>query len=211
VLDAFTSVPVLFGALLGISLAAPLGPVNALMATRAARHGYWPGASVGVGATSADGILCVLVGFGVVHLLAAYPTANAVIAVAGAGLMLFFAWGAFRSARSASMDVGSSSESTPRASGGLIAGFTLALTSPYGIAWWLGVGTQLFQDLGVTVFIGFFAGVLAWVLAFTAVIVWARSRVRGLVTGVSYASAFLLTTFAVVFLWKAVDLLAAGV
>lgn len=55
--------------LLGLSLAAPIGPVNAAQLDHGIRHGFLHSWFVGVGAMLADGLFMLLIFFGVVHFL----------------------------------------------------------------------------------------------------------------------------------------------
>lgn len=63
-----------FGPLfLGISLAAPVGPINLEMMKRGIKYGFWHSWLVGLGGMSADIGLMLLIYFGVSHYLTAEP------------------------------------------------------------------------------------------------------------------------------------------
>src|SRR5438046_7637073 len=86
---------VLAGIGIGLSLGAPPGPVNAIIASQTVTRSWRAGFLVGVGATTADTI------FLVVASLASTPVARigpyvAVIDLGGAGGMADFAWRAVR-------------------------------------------------------------------------------------------------------------------
>ncbi|OMD58083.1 hypothetical protein BSK62_11555 [Paenibacillus odorifer] len=55
--------------ILGLSLSAPLGPINAAQLNKGLRGGFMPAWIVGLGAVSADIIYMLLVYFGLIHLL----------------------------------------------------------------------------------------------------------------------------------------------
>lgn len=55
--------------ILGLSLSAPLGPINAAQLDKGLRGGFMPAWIVGLGAVSADIIYMLLVYFGLIHLL----------------------------------------------------------------------------------------------------------------------------------------------
>jgi L-lysine exporter family protein LysE/ArgO len=55
--------------LLGLSLAAPIGPINAAQLDKGIKYGFLHAWLVGVGAMAADIIYMLLVYFGVVHFL----------------------------------------------------------------------------------------------------------------------------------------------
>ena len=151
-------------------------------------------------------------GLGILPVLAAFPLVLAGVNVLGAGLLFAFAWLAWQSARQGA-DPTDAADPDQHDGGVLVGGFwggyMLALTSPYNFAWWLSVGTALFQDYGPLLFIGFFAALVAWSFAFVALTAWASERVEGVVVWISYASALLLAGFGVVVLRGAVmDLVA---
>ncbi len=55
--------------LLGLSLAAPIGPINAAQIDKGIRHGFMHSWLIGVGAVVADGVYMLVVYLGVVHFL----------------------------------------------------------------------------------------------------------------------------------------------
>mgnify|MGYP001446314686 CR=1 FL=1 len=55
--------------LLGLSLAAPIGPVNAAQIDKGIRYGFFHAWLVGLGAMAADAIFMVMIYFGAAHLL----------------------------------------------------------------------------------------------------------------------------------------------
>lgn len=194
---------------LGLSLAAPPGPILALSAQRTVAQGFWPGLAVPLGASAGDGTYAVLMGAGMIRLLEGRETLQAILTLLGAVIMVFFAYSAWKGARrppllEAKPGATSGERERPLLAAGFLAGYTLALTSPYNLGWWLGAGTTLFADHGVTVFLGFFSALVAFSVAFVALVRWASGRVRGIVSLVSYASAFLLLAFAA---WLARDAL----
>ena len=188
--------PFAAGILLGLSLAAPPGPINVLMAARAARDGWWSGARVGFGAATADTLFLLLAWFGAIAILARFPDALAVVSLVGAGLMFRLAWGAWRAART------TGTPPMEARSGGWAAGFAIAATSPYNFAWWLGAGTSLLSSLGPALAFGFVAGVLLWVATFPAAVVAARRRIPSLDRWISLASAVILAAFAGWLAWS---------
>lgn len=55
--------------LLGLSLAAPIGPINAAQLDKGIKKGFWHAWILGLGAILADAVYMALVYFGVVHFL----------------------------------------------------------------------------------------------------------------------------------------------
>jgi len=189
------------GAGLGFSLAAPPGPVMAKMALDTAQGRWRQGALVGLGATTADATYFLLVVGGVLRFL---PDRRvlAVFAFAGVALMLYFAVSAWRAARRPL--------EPPRSRlGGWPAGYVLAITSPFNLAWWLTSGAPLLAQYGPRLGIGFFTALLATVALSIYVFHLGSRKVARFEVYVSYASALLLAAFAVLLFVTALNFLRA--
>jgi len=91
------------GAVFGLALAAPPGPMNAVIAEESVLRGWLAGFTAGLGAMTADAVFFVLSLGGVVAFLDEAPTVRAVMVGAGGLLMLYFAYGAARDLRGASL------------------------------------------------------------------------------------------------------------
>ncbi|HVL88076.1 MAG TPA: LysE family transporter [Candidatus Thermoplasmatota archaeon] len=202
---------ILLGAGLGLSLAAPPGPVLAFSMRRAAEHGFWPGVFVPFGAICADATHAAFVGVGVVPLLVAHPWAMKALAAAGAALMVYLAVGAFRAARTGPPDpsrpvVAARPWSRRLTSlgllgGGFAAGYALAITSPMNLAWWVSVGTHLFAEHGIAVFAGFFGALVAYSFAFTGAVVLATQKAARAIPIFAAASGVVFVAFAAYLVW----------
>ena len=88
------------GAVFGLALAAPPGPMNAIIAEESVVRGWLAGFKAGLGAMSADAIFFVLTALGVVAFVERFPVVRAVMVSVGVVLMLYFAYGAARDVRS---------------------------------------------------------------------------------------------------------------
>jgi threonine/homoserine/homoserine lactone efflux protein len=139
------------GFVLGWSVAWPPGPVNAEMLRRsviphASGGGFWAAWQLGLGACTGDFLWALAVMTGAGTLLNT-PRVRQILAVISFLLLLFlagmFALGAWRSARAsrsnafAGSDPGKGRRMTGRR--GYLLGFTLALTSPWNLGFWLAV------------------------------------------------------------------------
>lgn len=182
--------PVIFGLLLAWSLAAPPGPANAMMAELAARRGWSAGIMTGLGAITADFAMFLLMWLGVLRVLAFMPWLQVVLGAVGVVLMLRFAWGAYAAARAPATADAS-------ARGGFVKAFLTIITSPFNHAWWATAGATMFAELGIWVVVGFFGGLLTWVV-FWCGLAQAGARIRRFSEIVGYASAVLLAFFAIV-------------
>jgi threonine/homoserine/homoserine lactone efflux protein len=211
------------GVVFGLALAAPPGPMNAIIAEEAVLRGWDAGFKAGLGAAVADFSFFVLAFLGVVAFIESFPLLRAVMVGVGGLLMLYFAYGAATEATE-----------TFRAGGGAVEGeskgfrkaFVLALTNPYQILFWLTVGVGLLDPgridvlaeavggsfAGVLVvetgsaalIAGLFGGVGLWITGFPAALVAAERRVDRLAPAVAYLSAVLLAGFGVYFLYDSV-------
>ena len=138
------------GAAFGLALAAPPGPMNAVIAEESVLRGWTAGAKAGLGAGLADFVFFLLALGGVVGAVQQYPTAQGVLFGVGGLLMCYFAYGAATGVResfapsSDAVDGGTDAASRERGeSTGFRRAFVLALTNPYQILFWLTAGVGL--------------------------------------------------------------------
>lgn len=207
-------VSALAGVVLGLSLAAPPGPMNAIIAEESAVRGWLAGFHAGLGAMSADACFLLVALAGVATVLRDTPTLQAVMTGVGGVLMLYFALDAARSARESF----GGHEAGP--SRGFRRTFALSLTNPYQILWWLTVGVTLLDPGSlaftvpaagtlavstgsVAIVVGFFAGIALWITAFPATLVALGRRIDGFAPLIAAASAAVLAGFGLLFLYRA--------
>ncbi len=132
------------GLLLGWSVAWPPGPINAEMIRRGLTRGFWQAYSVGLGASTGDFLWALGIALGA-GAVAGWRGVRPALAVVSLVLLLFLAWtflsGAVRTYRRAR----SGEPASPpggrfdSARGGYVLGLTMALSSPWNIAFWLAV------------------------------------------------------------------------
>jgi threonine/homoserine/homoserine lactone efflux protein len=200
------AISVVAGLVLGLSLAAPPGPMNAVIAEESVARGWQAGFSAGLGAMTADACFFVLALVGVVAFVENAPTVRTAMVGVGGVLMLYYAYGAVR-------DAGSFSEAEAADGRGFRKAFALALANPYQVTWWLTAGVGLLNPSEISAFGlelsaangaltigGFFAGILLWITSFPAALRAAGERVDALGKTVAYASALVLAIFGVSFL-----------
>ncbi|MFC6614955.1 LysE family translocator [Halopenitus salinus] len=158
-------ITLLAGVVFGLALAAPPGPMNAIIAEEAAWRGWNAGFKAGLGAASADAVFFVLAYLGVVSVVESLPTLRATMVGVGGVLMLYFAYGAANGVRASFRPGGSRPGSNSSESGGETDGndagegaiaertggkgfrkaFVLALSNPYQVLFWLTVGVGLLR------------------------------------------------------------------
>lgn len=207
------------------SLAAPPGPINALIAHAAARRGFWAGWVYGLGAIAGDMTMMVLTGLGILAIVQRFPWLTVAGAALGAVLMAWFAWGAWRTARRVGSTLGS-----PVAPAGATSrktafadrddlplskprefakAYVIVTTSPFNWAWWLTAGSSMMSLLGWATAIGFFAGLLVWTLLWAGLATAGGARVKRLAEFVAYGAAIVLALFATLMAWLAMTSAAA--
>lgn len=145
---------ILIGILMGISMAAPPGPINAMMSE--ATRSNFRGSLVGLGAMTADAIYSVIMlvikGFiphSVIHILY----------FAGSALMLYF-----------SIDLIKAKYNRTRASRNYLSGLLTGLMNPYQISWWITFGTAMLYKFGIDILVGFFVSIIIWLATFPYII-----------------------------------------
>ncbi len=186
------------GVALGLSLAAPPGPVNAVIASNAVTRSWRSGFLVGAGALTADAgflTLSVLAHSAIEGVRTLFPF----IALLGAAVMSYFAWSAARAWRRIPDAV-----APPQARAtSYLTGLTINLTSPYPILWWLTAGLALIDRLGAAVLVGFFAGVLLWITLFPFALRVAQQRFAETYHAALVFSIVCLVAFAAWLAWSA--------
>jgi len=192
---------ILAGAALGFSLAAPPGPVMAVMATAASRGRSRESILTALGAISADAVWLSLVTLGFIAFLGNHPRAVGGLGLAGAGLLLWMAHGAYRSAR-AGLE-----ESKLRGSYRL--GLLTVLTSPFSFAWWMANGALLLATLGWDGIAGMFSSLVLYSFVITYAFGWMGARFRHTANAIAYVSVAMLAGFGFYVAHRSVQLLAS--
>jgi threonine/homoserine/homoserine lactone efflux protein len=130
----------LYGFLLGWSVAWPPGPINAEMLRRGLAHGFGAAFAVGLGACSGDALWAVAVVLGAGLLIGpgarwALLGASSFLLLALAAIYLHGAWAGWRQR----CDPVAIAPAAPSSRGSYGLGLTMALTSPWNLAFWLAV------------------------------------------------------------------------
>ena len=85
-------------ALIGLSIAAPVGPIGLLCIQRTLDHGPRVGIATGLGAAVADAMYGAIGAFGVTAVITLLTGARAPLALGGALFLLWLAWSAWHAA-----------------------------------------------------------------------------------------------------------------
>ena len=78
------------GLVIGLLVAAPIGPVNLICIRRTLSYGQLNGFLAGLGAALGDGLFAIAAGFGVKAVFALIEDLGVVLQLAGAGLLIFY-------------------------------------------------------------------------------------------------------------------------
>ena len=220
------------GVVFGLTLAAPPGPMNAIIAEESAVRGWIAGFKTGLGAMSADAIFFILAALGVVAFVERLPAVRAVMVGVGGALMLYFAYGAAMDVRSSFRpERAMTGEPNLRVGTGFWKAFVLSLTNPYQILFWLTIGVGLLQPGTLDAFsqipyvsdalastlvvetgspaliVGFFGGIIIWITGFPAALVTAERRVEAFEPIIAGLSSVVLAGFGVLFLAESAGIL----
>jgi threonine/homoserine/homoserine lactone efflux protein len=136
-------------------MAAPPGPINAIMANESLRSKLH-GSSVGFGAMTADFIF-FLITFEVRKFIP--ENLLVVFYFIGGGLMIFLSYATLKA------KVGNRSKK-----GNYFTGLIMGITNPYQISWWITVGLFMINEFGISIILPFFVGIIIWIFAFTTFI-----------------------------------------
>lgn len=198
------------GIMIGLSLGAPVGPINLEIARRVLRSGFQSGWLVGAGAISGDALYCLLVATGVSPLLN-HQIARTLLWIAGA---LFLVYLSFMSLR-AGIEKQRLTDLPPRRleRRSYVTGFLMALLNPMGILFWLSIGgalvasgVQQADTAGtVAIVVGVIAGLGICVTCLSTLVYSGRWLLSDrLFRLINDACAVLLFGFAVWFVWQAI-------
>lgn len=190
---------------MGLSLAMPPGPINALMAAESARSRAMNGFLVGLGAMTADAVFLV-VSYTLGSLFSIEGPVRGVLYLVSAAILAYLAYLTYGSRKR----VNSGGVANKRMHIPYMMGLTIGLTNPLQIAWWLSVGLSLIVSIGPVIIAGFFLGIILWIVTFPLLIKWAAGRIPYLYGLVIYASTVLLLIFAVWFAYSSVIILTAS-
>ena len=121
--------------LLGISLAAPIGPATLAVIQTGLRHGFLRAFSTGLGITAADATYLLVVFFGLSGLMT-IPLVKVSLWIFGTLVLLYLGIQSLREART-SIDLERSRLSTAR--NPLLVGYLVNISNPLAVIWWVGI------------------------------------------------------------------------
>ena len=131
---------ILKSALIGLSIAAPVGPIGLLCIQRTLEHGPRVGLATGMGAAVADAIYGAIGAFGVTALTTLLTDARSLLASGGALFLLWLAWSVWHGPEQKQAAVTSGNIKGWHAFGGT---FLLTMSNPLTILSFIAVFSSL--------------------------------------------------------------------
>ncbi|MBD1382553.1 LysE family transporter [Metabacillus arenae] len=198
--------------LLGISLAAPIGPVNAAQIDRGIKSGFLHAWFIGLGSITADLVYMMVVYLGVVHILDS-PFIKAFLWLFGFFVLVYTGIETLMNTNKILIDNKRGLESLKKT---FLTGFFMSISNPLTILFWLGIyGSVLAKTASTYSHLQLFfyssailVGLLVWDLTMAAVSSGFRKVLTPkLLMGISVFSGVTLVGFGLYFGWEAVKLL----
>ena len=195
--------------LLGLSLAAPIGPVNLEIIKRGLNAGFKQAFLTGLGAMSADFTYLTLIFFGLTFFLK-IPFIKIFLALAGSFILIYLGATSIRNFfRQQVMDINQTGRFFKNS---YKAGYLITLCCPITIVWWTGVfGALLASQAGTpTNFSAYLScltillGCLIWVIFLSTALHWGRKIINeNFIRIISLIAGMFLVMFGIYFLYKA--------
>jgi threonine/homoserine/homoserine lactone efflux protein len=195
--------------LLGLTLAAPIGPVNMEIIKRGLNSGFRQAFLTGAGAICADATYLTLIYFGLTSFLK-NAFINSFLGMAGSFILIYLGL----------MTVRDYFKKTAQPAGerrifkySFVAGFALAISSPMTIVWWTGVFGALMASQGplkTSLFaflscLSILLGCFLWVSALAIGLHWGKKIINEqMIRIVSLIAGLFLIGFGVYFLYRTI-------
>lgn len=199
--------------LLGLSLSAPIGPINAAQLDKGIRFGFWHAWLVGVGGMIADGIFMLLIYFGIAQFVDV-PIIKILLWSAGFFVLCYTGYESIL--KSKSLTESTSDFRYESRSKAFRTGFLMAASNPMNILFWLSIyGSMIAQTSDqyeasqiLLYSSGIFLGITLWDITMASIATGARRWVKPRALRlISILSGFVLIGFGMYFGVQALRLL----
>jgi threonine/homoserine/homoserine lactone efflux protein len=167
------------GALLGFSIAAPVGPIGVLCIRRTLADGRLMGLATGLGAAAADGVYGALAALGLTAVTGALVGASTIVRLIGGVLLLVMAWRVW----TAPAPERAANVSASGLLGAFGSTFLLTISNPMTILSFLavfaglGIGSTHGRPLaGLLLVLGVIVGSAAWWFLLSAIVSLLRAK-----------------------------------
>lgn len=195
---------ILYYIALGLSLAAPIGPINAAVINRGLRYGFFQAWILALGSIIADVIYILLVYLGVAQLVNT-PIIQTFLYLFGGFVLIYTGIEGMLTKTSSFVR---SSKDSPSLKKSFVTGFLMSFMNPLSIVFWLGIygsvlasSIQKFSTSTVVFYtLCILLGVAIWDLTVSVLSSFFRNMVsERFITLVSKASGFVLLLFGIYF------------
>jgi len=165
--------------ILGISLAAPIGPVNIEVIRRGLNFGFFPAFLLSIGAASADTTYLLLIYFGLSSFIKV-PIIKTLIWIFGGFVLIYLG---YQSIKNFKVKV-KLNKSVPKiGKNSFITGYLITISNPMTIVWWIGVfgsilGTSIYnvsKTIALLNSLTIIIGVILWFFILSLVLHWGKS------------------------------------
>lgn len=199
--------------LLGLSLAAPIGPVNLEIIKRGLNSGFKQAFFTGAGAMCADTTYLILIFFGLTSFLN-FAFIKIFLGIAGSFILIYLG---VMSAKEYFRKTDATEKEPHRFfKTSFVTGYVLAISSPMTIVWWTGVFGALLaaQTITHTNISAFFSclsillGCFLWVFFLATALHWGKKIISESITRwISLFAGIFLIVFGIYFLYRAIGLI----
>jgi threonine/homoserine/homoserine lactone efflux protein len=195
---------------LGVSLAAPVGPINFEMIKRGIAHGFWQSWLVGLGGVTADFVFLLLIFFGAGQFMQHKVVVLSMYAI-GAIMLITIGLTSMKSSLEDSEQLSTIDFNRISATNAYGTGFLIALLNPINLVFWFGVYGSTLASLTASVSLikalilslAIFVGIILWNLNIAFTVHFGRELVSDrLLKIISFGAGFCLFWFGVGFAIK---------
>ena len=172
------------GLIVGMLIAAPVGPVNVLCIQRAIERGFWGGVAAGIGSVAGDALIALCAGLGVGTISGVVETHRAFIQVVGGLALVAFGLRLYFSAPRLKLEADVSSASLKDFVWDIPQTFFLTITNPGAVLGLFAIfgGVSTFVEVhsnvdALTMVASIMAGSLGWWLLLSNLIGRVRHRI----------------------------------
>jgi L-lysine exporter family protein LysE/ArgO len=197
---------VLFGVVLGLGAAIPVGPVNLEMIRRNLRFGTSYGIMTGLGACTADLTYLTLLCCGALTLLQ-YPDVLRGLGIVGSLILIWFGLSAFRP-KATDLPENTITPSLFRYG---VEGYAITLINPFTILFWVSVSSQIslaamtYDHAILYAGAGVIIGTVSWVLALNTILHFTRHHLsKRAIQWLNYSGGVIILGFAGLGMWRSI-------
>lgn len=180
--------------MLGVALAAPVGPVSIEMMKRGLGHGFWSAFSIRAGGALGN-TMCLIGTYLGLSQIMGHPQVMDALGMAGALLLLYMGFSTYQKSVVINLSTAASQHN------GLLWGFYLSIINPVSLAFWPGVFAASIKNNEAINFSGFLldlfviVGVLLWGAGLSLVFACGKRILNNNVVNILTKSAAVLMIF----------------